>query len=308
MKEISVIVPVFNEEGNLANLYKRINDVLMKINKKSSVIFIDDGSNDNSTKIILELHKQNNNIEYILFTRNFGHQSAVFAGLIKSNSKCVVIIDADLQDPPELISEMYSEWLINETPIIYAQRIKRKGESIFKKITAKFYYRFFSSIIDFNIPLDTGDFRLIDKKVVNEVLKMKDSNLFLRGQISWTGYRSKKIEYVRQKRKSGKTGYSLKKMIRFGLDGIISFSNYPLKLISLIGFYLTVISLLLILYALSSKFYYGNVIDGWTSLTIIISFFGGIQLIAIGIFGQYLARINDNVLSRSHYIISRQSK
>lgn len=246
--------------------------------------------------------KQDSRVFFINFSRNFGHQIAVTAGLDQCRGKAAVIIDGDLQDPPELIPEMYAKYK-EGYEVVYAQRAERQGETWFKKISAKVFYRILRKSTSIDIPLDTGDYRLIDQKVVEYLRKMPEQNKFLRGQIAWLGFRQTHVLFNRDKRRYGTTGYPLSKMIRFAMDGFTSFSDKPLSMVTQLGFIFSGIAFLIVLYALFSYFILDKAITGWASLIISSMFIGGVQLVSIGIIGAYLSRINKNILNRPLYII-----
>lgn len=298
----SIIIPIFNEEGNINKLYERLKSVIKNLNTDIEYVFINDGSKDRSIELIKELASKDSNVKYINFSRNFGHQIAVTAGLDMASGNRIVIIDADLQDPPELIIDMYNK-MDEGYEVVYAKRKARKGESWLKKFTAKMFYRILKSITSVNIPVDTGDFRIMDRKIVDALKQMPEQQKFLRGQISWIGFNQTYIEYERDERFAGETGYTYKKMIRFALDGITSFSNFPLKFASICGFIVSGIAFVVMLYALYSRFISKDYIEGWTSIIISVLFLGGIQLISIGIIGEYISRLSSNVRNRPLYII-----
>lgn len=302
--DISVVIPIYNEQQSIPELYNRLVEAVSQITKKYELIFVNDGSSDNSIQELINLSKNDNSVFYIEFSRNFGHQIAVTAGLEASKGKAIVIIDGDLQDPPELIPEMYSKYK-EGFDVVYAKRSSRKGESIFKKITAKIFYRILKKITSIDIPLDTGDYRLIDRKVVHYLNEMKEQNKFLRGQIAWLGFKQTAVTFHRDKRKYGKTGYSVSKMLQFALDGITSFSDKPLQLVTKFGFLISFVSFIVIVYAIYSHYVLNRTITGWTSLIISSMLIGGIQLISIGIIGEYISRINKNVADRPLFIINK---
>jgi dolichol-phosphate mannosyltransferase len=252
----------------------------------------------------MRLAEQDAGVFYINFSRNFGHQIAVTAGLDACSGEAVAIIDGDLQDPPELIAEMYAKYK-EGYEIVSAKRMQRKGEGVFKKFTAKLFYRLLQRMTSIHIPVDTGDFRLIDKKIVAYLKQMPEQNKFLRGQIAWLGFRQTHVLFNREKRKYGKTGYPFGKMLRLALDGITGFSDKPLQWVTKLGFIVSFISFIIILYAVYSHFILDRTITGWTSLIISSMFIGGVQLISIGVIGEYISRINRNVLNRPLYIIER---
>jgi glycosyltransferase involved in cell wall biosynthesis len=302
--EITIIIPIYNEEHVIPELYKRLQNTVSQISKNYELIFVNDGSKDNSLLELLKLSEQDLRVSYINFSRNFGHQIAITAGLDASNGKTVVIIDGDLQDPPELITDLFKKYS-EGYDVIYAKRKERKGESVFKKVTAKLFYLTLKRITAIDIPLDTGDFRLIDRKVVNYLNQMPEQNKFLRGQIAWLGFKQAEVLFNRDKRKYGKTGYSLGKMLRFAMDGITSFSDKLLQLAIKLGFIISFVAFIVTLYALYSHFILDRTITGWTSLIISSMIIGGVQLISIGIIGEYISRINKNVLKRPLYIIEK---
>lgn len=300
--DISIIVPIFNEEQIIPELYQRLQDAALQVSPHYELIFINDGSRDNSFAELVKLTQLDPGVFYINFSRNFGHQIAVTAGLDKCRGEAVAIIDGDLQDPPELIPEMYRKYK-EGYDVVYAQRSERKGESWFKKISAKAFYRILRKSTSIDIPLDTGDFRLIDKKVVEYLRQMPEQNKFLRGQIAWLGFSQTRVLFNRDKRKYGTTGYPLSKMMRFAMDGITSFSDKPLSMVTQLGFIFSGLAFLIVLYALFSYFVMDRAITGWASLIISSMFIGGVQLISIGIIGAYLSRINKNILNRPLYIV-----
>jgi glycosyltransferase involved in cell wall biosynthesis len=306
MADLSIVIPIYNEEGNIPVLFERLNGVVSKLNIITEFLFVNDGSRDKSMDLIKELAAKNSNVKYIDFSRNFGHQVAVTAGLDHCTGKAVVIIDADLQDPPELIIDLYNKWK-EGYEVVYAKRRARQGESFLKKYTAKMFYRILKKITSINIPVDTGDFRLVDRKIVDVLKQMPEQQKFLRGQISWIGFRQTFVEYDRDARYAGKTGYTYKKMIRFALDGITSFSNLPLKFATFTGFVVSGITFIMILYALYSRFISKNYVPGWTSLMLAVLFIGGVQLISIGIIGEYISRLSSNVRQRPLYIINEKN-
>lgn len=300
--DYSIIIPIYNEEDNIQLLHDRLHAVITKLSNSFEFIFINDGSKDTSISLIKDLAKDNSYIKYIDLSRNFGHQVAVTSGLDLCIGERVVIIDADLQDPPELILEM--DALMNKgNEVVYAKRRKRKGESWFKLITASVFYKVLRSITSIDIPLNTGDFRMIDRKIVDVLKEMPEQNKFLRGQISWIGFRQNFVEYDRDERHAGETGYPLKKMLRFALDGITAFSDAPLKFVFNMGILVFFLSFVMIIYTLFSWLFLDSTVQGWSSIMISILFIGGVQMIGIGIIGEYLSRVSGNVKNRPLYII-----
>lgn len=311
---ISVVIPCFNEEKNLPVLFERIKNTFINDQKKSQnkiiveFVFIDDGSKDDTWKVLSQLSKKKNKnfkINLLKFSRNFGHQNAVCCGIENSSGEAVIIIDADLQDPPEIIPKMIVKWQ-QGYEVIYAKRKKRKGESFFKLLSASFFYRALKKITQIDIPVDTGDFRLIDRKVVDVFLQLKEKNKFIRGLISWIGFKQTYVEYIRDKRHSGTTKYTLNKMINFALDGLTGFSATPLKLAGYFGFIGILIAILIAIYSLFSLFIFENSISGWTSLILTIVFFASLQLLSLGIIGEYIRRIYDEVKNRPDFIVEKK--
>ncbi len=301
--KLSIVIPIFNEEENIDSLINRLRTVVAQMQISCEYIFVNDGSKDNSFQLIKNLALADPAIKYIDFSRNFGHQIAVSAGLDLVAGDRVAIIDADLQDPPELIIEMFAK-MDQGYEVVYAKRNNRNGESWLKKFTAKVFYRILKSITSVKIPVDTGDFRIIDRKVVNVLNQMPEHNKFLRGQISWIGFKQTYVEYDRKVRQAGSTGYTYKKMIRLALDGITSFSNFPLKVASICGFVVSGIAFMVMIYALYSRYISKDYVEGWTSTIISVLFLGGIQLISIGIIGEYISRLSENARNRPLYIIN----
>ncbi len=305
---LSVIIPVYNEEDNVVPLYERLAAALSALELPLvELVFVNDGSTDHTAERIQKLPQTETlHVNFIELSRNFGHQVAVTAGLDNCDGRYVAIIDADLQDPPELIPEMLSK-IKEGHDVVYARRKVRKGESWLKKATAKMFYRILSSITSIDIPLDTGDFRVVTKRVVDVLKQMPEREKFLRGQIAWMGFSQTYIEYERDQRLSGDTGYTWRKMLRFALDGITSFSNFPLKVATISGFVMSFVSFLLMLYALYSRFVLKVYEPGWTSLMLSVLFIGGIQLVSIGIIGEYIGRISNNVKQRPLYLIKEKT-
>ena len=301
-KKLSVIVPMYYEEKVAYEFYNRLKKVVEKIDFDYEIIFINDGSKDNTLIILKGIANEDLNVRIIDFSRNFGHQVAVTAGILNCKGDLAVVIDADLQDPPELIVDMIKQWE-KGFDVVYAKRKTRKGESKFKLITAKYFYKVLSNLADIEIPRDTGDFRLIDKKVIESFKEMPERNRFIRGMISWIGFKQTFVEYNRDERFAGETKYPLKKMIKFATDGIISFSSKPLKVMSSLGILTLVISFVILVYSIISKLY-GNTSSGWTSIMCVLVFFSGVQLVSLGIIGEYIARIYDESKNRPLYLIN----
>ncbi|WP_286906923.1 glycosyltransferase family 2 protein [Clostridium sp. UBA1652] len=305
-KLISIVVPMYYEEKVADECYKRLKKVMDDNEINYEFIFVNDGSKDRTFEILNKIAEEDNNTKIISFSRNFGHQIAVTAGVDKAKGDAVVVIDADLQDPPELIPKMIDLWN-DGYKVVYAKRKKRKGESFFKLLTAGVFYRILDKMTDIDIPLDTGDFRLMDREVVNVLKTMNERNRFVRGMVSWVGFKQTPIEYERDERFAGETKYPLKKMIKFASDGIISFSAKPLKIMGSLGIFCVSISLIIFLYALIRKLANDiNVVSGWASIMTAVTFLGGVQLLSISVLGEYIGRIYDESKGRPLYVIEKE--
>ena len=304
----SIVVPVFNEQEVLEEFYKRLFVVVEKLSESYEIVFVNDGSEDESLDIMKQLQNRNSKIKILDFSRNFGHQIAITAGMDYSNGRAVIIIDADLQDPPEVISNFVEKWK-QGYDIVYGVREQRQGESIFKKLSAKLFYRILRRMTNVDIPVDAGDFRLIDRKVVDVFSQqIREKNRYIRGLTSWVGFKQVGVLYKRDKRFAGETKYPLRKMVKLGLDGIISFSNIPLKIVSFFGFLAAGSSFLYAIYALAMRVFTNQTIPGWTSLVLAVVFLGGVQLLSLGLIGEYISRINDESKGRPLYIIKKVFK
>lgn len=300
--KISVIIPAYNEEGNVKEVYDRVKKALACSGHDYEIIFVNDGSTDNTGKIILGLIENNKDVKLISFTRNFGHQLALTAGYNHCSGDAAITIDCDLQHPPEIIQGLLKKWA-EGYEIVNTKRTDSGQGSIFKKYTSKFYYKFFSWISGVPIEEGSADFRLIDKKVIEKINSLQENEIFLRGMFHWLGFKSTSISYVPNKRFSGTTKYSLRKMIHFAINGITSFSIVPLKIVTLMGFFVSGLALIYMLYSIYSAVFLKNVITGWASITISILFIGGVQLISIGILGEYIGKIFIEAKKRPRYVI-----
>lgn len=305
-KLISIVIPMYYEEMVAEECYKRLKNVMEGCGYAYELLFVNDGSRDGTLDILERLAGSDKKVKVLSFSRNFGHQAAVTAGIDKARGAAIVIIDADLQDPPELIPDMLRLWE-QGYEVVYAKRKRRKGESIFKRTTASLFYRVLDKLSDTRIPLDTGDFRLIDAKAADELRRMREKNRFLRGMISWIGFRQTPIEYEREERFAGETKYSLKKMVKLALDGIISFSSKPLKLSQYLGFFAVICAMAVFIYSVVYRLAGGaNLVPGWASIMTTVAFLGGVQLIAIGILGEYIGRMYEESKGRPLYIIEKE--
>lgn len=298
----SVVIPMYNEEAVIGETYKRLKNVMEGLGQTYELIFINDGSRDRSAHLVYELSHTDSTIRLLDFSRNFGHQAAVMAGLEYASGTCVVIIDADLQDPPEVIPEMIQKWK-EGYEVVYGKRLKRKGDTPFKKATAFLFYRFLRAMTNNDIPMDTGDFRLIDRKVCDVMKNLQEKNKYIRGLVSWIGFCQIPVEYNREERWAGKSKYPLKKMLRFAMDAITSFSYKPLKLATYLGFLLSLSGFIYLLVVIYQRLFTHTTISGWTSIVVINLFFNGIVLIILGIIGEYIGRIYEEAKNRPSYII-----
>lgn len=302
--EISIIVPVFNEESNIEKLFMEVHRVVkQQMNLSFEMIYVDDGSSDSTWASINCLADDHPEVRGIRFSRNFGHQNAIKAGMDSSLGKVVITMDADLQHPPDLIADLYLCWK-KGYEIVHAKRLDTKGAGFFKTWSAKLYYRLVNIISDIRIEEGVSDFRLIDRKVLHELKKMNEYFLFFRGMLQWTGFKSTYVEYIAGKRFSGKSKFTLKKMLSLAISGIMSFSIRPLRIATIMGIVVSLISFGYIIYALVAKFMIQNALPGWTSILISVLFLGGIQLITIGILGEYVGKMFMEIKQRPKYIIS----
>lgn len=298
----SIIAPIFNEEGNIPELCQRVVQTMDSTGESWELIMVDDGSQDNSANLIRDLSQNDPRIRKVLFARNFGHQLAVTAGLDYSRGEAVVIIDSDLQDPPEVILDLIAKWK-EGYEVVYAIRSEREGESWFKLATASIFYRIIYRITEVNIPLDTGDFRLLDRKVVTIMNSMRERHRFLRGMSVWVGFKQVGVYYKRSARYSGETKYPLKKMIKFASDAITAYSYFPLQLATYVGFICAGISILAIPVVIVLRLAGSQAFFGQATTLIAVLFLGGVQLISLGILGEYIGRIYDEAKGRPLYIV-----
>lgn len=295
----TIIIPAYNEEEVIQESYRRLTRVMESIGEPYELLFINDGSQDRTASIIERLARTDPNVRLLDFSRNFGHQIAITAGMDHARGDAIVIIDADLQDPPELIPQMIDKWR-KGYEVVYAKRSQRQGESFFKKTTAAIFYRVLSMMAEIDIPLDTGDFRLIDRKVCDVLGNLREKNRFVRGLVSWVGFRQTAVEYVREERYAGETKYPLKKMLRFSMDGITSFSSKPLKMALYLGLGVTAVSIVYLLYLLILAI---SGSAGTSPLIACLMLLNGMILIFLGIMGEYMGRIYDEAKDRPLYIL-----
>ena len=299
----SIVAPIFNEIDNLSELYRRVTEVMDSTSDEWELVLVDDGCTDGSTEIIRELAEKDKRVRPVIFARNFGHQIAVTAGLDYARGEAVVIIDADLQDPPEVILELAEKWR-EGYEVVYAIRAEREGESWFKKFTAALFYRIIYRITDVKIPLDAGDFRLLDRKVVNVMKSMRERHRFLRGMASWVGFRQTGVEYKRAARHAGMTKYPFKKMLSLALNAVTSFSYFPLQVATYIGFFAAGMAILAIPVVIIMRMTGSQAFLGQATTLISVLFLGGVQLISLGVLGEYIGRLYDEAKGRPLYIVS----
>jgi len=303
----SIVVPIYNEKDNISELHRRISEVMNSTRKPWELVLVDDGSSDGSTDMIRELAKKDKHVRPVIFARNFGHQIAITAGWDYARGDAVVIIDADLQDPPEVILEMAKKWQ-EGYEVIYAIRTEREGESLFKLWTASLFYRLIYRITDVKIPLDTGDFRLMDRKVVDVLKSMRERHRFPRGMSAWAGFRQTGVEYKRAARHAGETKYPFKKMLRLALNAITGFSYFPLQVATYIGFISAGIAAIAIPVVVYLRLTGSQAFFGQATTLISVLFLGGVQLISLGILGEYIGRLYDEAKGRPLYIVREAPK
>jgi len=300
--DYSIVIPLYNEEEVINECHRRLSETMAECGGTYELIYVNDGSRDNTMTLARTIAGMDRHVKIISFSRNFGHQTAITAGMDKASGKAVVVIDADLQDPPQVILSMIAKWK-EGFEVVYGKRTKRKGETFFKKISAKLFYRTLNSMTDVDIPVDAGDFRLLDRKVVDTLKTLPERNRYVRGLVSWVGFRQTAVEYVREERFAGETKYPLHKMIKFATDAMTSFSHKPLKIAMYLGVILSFASIVYLLVVLCLAIFSDFKQAGWASLAAISLFFNGIMLIAMGIIGQYISRIYDEAKARPLYII-----
>jgi glycosyltransferase involved in cell wall biosynthesis len=298
----SIIIPMYNEEAVIQETYRQLKRVMIATGESYELIFVNDGSRDRCAEMIKEYGSWDETVKLIDFSRNFGHQIAITAGMDYAVGEAVIIIDADLQDPPELILQMIDKWKAGYE-VVYAKRAKRNGETWFKKWSASLFYRVLRASTDIDIPVDTGDFRLMDRKVCEEMKRLPENNRFVRGLVSWVGFRQTAIEYERHERLAGETKYPLKRMLKLCLDGITSFSYKPLKLAGYAGGLLSSAGFLYLIYVLYLALFTDATNKGWPSLIGIMLIFNGFVLVMLGILGEYVGRIYDETKGRPLYIV-----
>lgn len=304
--QYSLVLPIYNEEETIPELVRRLGELIGQLDGDAEVILVDDGSSDSSYELMVAARETDPRFKLLRLSRNFGHQIAVTAGLDAASGEAVIVMDSDLQDPPEVALDLAARWR-EGYDVVYAVRQERHGESRFKEATAAGFYRIFKRMSDVEVPLDVGDFRLVDRRALDAFRSMRESNRYVRGMFSWIGFRQVGVPFTREERFAGETKYPLRKMIKFATDGIVSFSAYPLRLALKLGFLVSAFSFLLGVVFLVSQLAGLYSVPGLASIAVFVAFLGGIQLLLIGIMGEYVARIHDEVKGRPLYLVSDSS-
>jgi dolichol-phosphate mannosyltransferase len=308
MPKLSVIVPCYNEEAVIVESYKRTKSVLDGLSCDSEIIYVNDGSSDRTSDLLNEIALADKQVKVLHFSRNFGHQPAVSAGIHHCDADLAIIIDADLQDPPELIPEMLALHEQEQANVVYCVRILRDKESFFKRSSAKSFYRFMNRMSEVKFPLDTGDFRLIDRKIMDQFCRLREHSKYIRGLVSWMGFKQVPFYYERKARFAGETKYPLTKMFKFASTALFYFSKKPLLIAIGLGFLAVMIGIILAIWVAFGKIYgYSNAETGWTSIITVVVFFGGVQLLTIGVLGQYIGILFDEIKGRPEYIIDKKT-
>lgn len=300
---LSLVLPVFNEEPVLPELRVRLEAFLETVGVPWEVVFVDDGSEDRSLELLRDLCEGDDRYKLLSFSRNFGHQLAITAGMDVAEGEAVVVMDADLQDPPEVVSEMLARWR-EGFDVVYGVRERREKEGLFKRGTAYLFYRLLRAVVGVPIPIDTGDFRLISRRVVLTMRALRETNRFIRGMVAWAGFKQTAVRYVRKARFAGETHYPLRKMVRFALDGITSFSTVPLKIATWLGMMAGMIGILVALWAGWGRLYGQGTVPGWATIMIAVSLASSAQLLMTGILGEYVGRIYEEIKRRPLYIVA----
>jgi dolichol-phosphate mannosyltransferase len=299
---LSLVLPVFNEAEVIPQLHEQLQKFLAELATETEVIFVDDGSKDATFDLLKELCAKDARYRILSFSRNFGHQAAITAGVDHARGEAVVVMDADLQDPPAVVLEMMKHWR-EGFDVVYAKRRSRAGETIFKKLTAKIFYRLFAAMIPIEVPLDTGDFRLMSRRVVLTLRALRETHRFVRGMVSWVGFKQTAVLYDRPARAAGETKYPLRKMLRFAIDGITSFSVLPLRFSTYLGMIMSVLSVAYAAWAVFVHFVLKQTVAGWTATVVLISLLASVQLLMIGVLGEYIGRIYEAVKLRPLYVV-----
>src|SRR3954467_14960914 len=302
---LSLVLPIFNEESVIPELHARLQEFLRQLGLRAEVIFVDDGSHDRSLEMLRALAAAEPRYRILSFARNFGHQAAITAGLDHARGEAVVVMDADLQDPPEVVLEMVAKWR-EGFDVVYGRRRTRAGETRLKLLTAKWFYRLFAAMIPIEVPLDTGDFRLMSRRVVNVLRELRETHRFVRGMVAWLGFKQTAVLYDRPARFAGETKFPVRKMLRFAIDGITSFSILPLRFATYLGILISIVSVGVASWAMLAHFVFHATVPGWTTVIVLVSLLAAVQLIMTGILGENIGRINEQVKARPLYVIAER--
>jgi glycosyltransferase involved in cell wall biosynthesis len=300
---LTLVLPIYNEEDVIPELHGRLQAFLATFDFDTEVLFVNDGSRDRSMELLRGIAAGEPRYRVLSFARNFGHQAAITAGMDFARGEAVVVMDADLQDPPEVVLQMVARWR-EGYDVVYGRRRSRQGESWFKLLTARWFYRLFALMIPIEVPLDAGDFRLMSRRVIVALRELREAHRFVRGMVAWVGFKQTDVPYDRPGRFAGETKYPLRKMIRFALDGITSFSVLPLRFSTYLGIAMNIGSMAIVLWALLAKFVFERVVPGWTFIVVLVAVFSGVQLLMVGILGEYVGRIYEEVKRRPLYIVA----
>lgn len=299
---LSLVLPIYNEEAVIPELHVRLQEFLAKLALPSEVVFVNDGSRDRSMELLRDIAKGDRRYRILSFARNFGHQTAITAGIDYARGAAVVVMDADLQDPPEVVLEMVAKWR-EGYDVVYGKRGKREGETWFKLFTARWFYRIFAAMIPIQVPLDTGDFRLMSRRVVVALRALRETHRFVRGMVAWIGFKQTAVIYDRPGRFAGETKYPLRKMVKFAIDGITSFSVLPLRFATYLGMLISAMSVIVAIWAIVAHVAFNATVPGWTATVVLTSLLAAVQLLMIGILGEYIGRIYEQVKARPLYVV-----
>jgi glycosyltransferase involved in cell wall biosynthesis len=302
---LSLVLPIYNEEAVIPALHARLQEFLPRLGLEAEVLFVDDGSKDHSLELLRALAAREPRYRVVSFARNFGHQAAITAGLDHARGEAIVVMDADLQDPPEVVLEMVARWR-EGFDVVYGRRRSRAGETRLKLFTAKWFYRIFAAMIPIEVPLDTGDFRLMSRRIVDVLRNLRETHRFVRGLVAWLGFRQTAVLYDRPARLAGETKFPLGKMIRFAIDGITSFSILPLRFATWLGILISILSVGVAVWAVLTRYVFQASVPGWTTVVVLVSLLAAVQLIMVGILGEYVGRIYEQVKQRPLYVVSEQ--
>jgi len=303
--ELSLVLPIYNEEAVIPALHARLQEFLQRLGLQAEVVFVDDGSKDHSLELLRALAAREPRYRVLSFARNFGHQAAITAGLDHARGEAIVVMDADLQDPPEVVLEMVARWR-EGFEVVYGRRRTRAGETRLKLFTAKWFYRLFAAMIPIEVPLDTGDFRLMSRRVVDVLRELRETHRFVRGMVAWLGFKQTAVLYDRPARFAGETKFPLAKMLRFAIDGITSFSILPLRFATYLGILISILSFGVAVWAVLTRYVFHASVPGWTTVVVLVTLLSSVQLIMVGILGEYIGRIYEQVKQRPLYVVAER--